>query len=579
MKSRTYLYLDFIHELGNGAYELEGFIGGRKVELGSCYLSVNNQRVHLTYNKRKQSQDFLSEQDPIPNSTFKTVVHAPEDGVFSLKAYAENKKITIRANRFTGLSSLFVSYTAKGTELISLSRGVVTIAPKTIYRHAWLELKTLISIMVNWRVLHAGKKIFRAEDSQQIIRQFIKGVATVLEALAMIPRDILLRIAYIYMKRRKARPIWIISDRLMAAGDNGEILFDYIQKQKNVPADVFFILSKKSSDYKRLSLKGRVLQPRSLKYYLYFLLSDLVISSQADIEVINPFFRQIDRLVGLFNYDFVFLQHGIIRYDLSSWLNRYNRNIKLFITSSVSERDSILNYNYYDENTVLLSGLPRYDRLQSTATSKLIIAPTYRKNLLASNSKKDGTRKYNPNFKTTEYYKFYSQLLQDDDIAKVLRSRSLKGEFFIHPVFSEQVTDFEGTDVFEIMRHPYDYNKAFCESALFVTDYSSVVFDVAYMRKPIIYAQFDQELFLREHITGETLIFDDKNDGFGPVCADFASVKKEIIKALNSNWEMPQKYKNRVDRYFEFRDIKNTERVYHAILELAKNQSKTSKSI
>ena len=34
---------------------------------------------------------------------------------------------------------------------------------------------------------------------------------------------------------------------------------------------------------------------------------------------------------------------------------------------------------------------------------------------------------------------------------------------------------------------------------MLITDYSSVYFDIAYMRKPIIFYQFDEEEFRRKH--------------------------------------------------------------------------------
>lgn len=50
----------------------------------------------------------------------------------------------------------------------------------------------------------------------------------------------------------------------------------------------------------------------------------------------------------LFKFNFVFLQHGITKDDISGWLNKYKKNIRLFITAAQPEYESIINghYNY-----------------------------------------------------------------------------------------------------------------------------------------------------------------------------------------------------------------------------------------
>ena len=55
----------------------------------------------------------------------------------------------------------------------------------------------------------------------------------------------------------------------------------------------------------------------------------------------NPFGSNQNYIRDLFNFDFVYIQNGIIKDDLSKYLNRYYRNIKLFVTSAQNEFNSI----------------------------------------------------------------------------------------------------------------------------------------------------------------------------------------------------------------------------------------------
>ena len=56
------------------------------------------------------------------------------------------------------------------------------------------------------------------------------------------------------------------------------------------------------------------------------------------------------------------------------------------------------------------------------------------------------------------------------------------------------------------------YSTLFKECALFITDYSSTHFDVAFLQKPIIYYQFDQEKFFLQHIIIEAILTMEKMD-------------------------------------------------------------------
>ena len=71
------------------------------------------------------------------------------------------------------------------------------------------------------------------------------------------------------------------------------------------------------------------------------------------------------------------------------------------------------------------------------------------------------------------------------------------------------------------------------KSALLITDFSSVFFDFGYMKKPIIYYQFDNELFRSNHY--KEGYFSYERDGFGPVATkenDLISYIKKLIKTI-----------------------------------------------
>ena len=61
------------------------------------------------------------------------------------------------------------------------------------------------------------------------------------------------------------------------------------------------------------------------------------------------------------------------------------------------------------------------------------------------------------------------------------------------------------------------YQNLFMDYDLLITDYSSLHFDFATLRKPVIYFQFDREEFYGTSHAYQKGIFDFQKYGFGPV--------------------------------------------------------------
>ena len=98
-----------------------------------------------------------------------------------------------------------------------------------------------------------------------------------------------------------------------------------------------------------------------------------------------------------------------------------------------------------------------------------------------------------------------------------------------------------------------------------VTDYSSVLFDFAYLKKPVVYTHFDKEEFFAGQIYDEGY-FSYENDGFGPVCYDMDSTVDAIIEDLERDCRNEEKYLERLDRFFAYDDNNSCERAYKAII-------------
>lgn len=564
------VYIDFLTDNGEGSYMVEGYTNAPLV-VSLVELLVNDKAATRTARAQRE-ESFLGDVyfDGGAFSSDVTLVAGDTLGV-SIRLGDATIGLPVHTGPFTRFDALPLTYRRDKEALIKREPKGLRYYAYSRRRHVLLELRMLAQICMNWRIGTVRERLRRLR-SHNLAQLTIKGklleVAKpwffMAEAVCLIPRAILLRLLYYAIPKK--RPIWLVQDRGVAAGDNGEALFRYISQQDDCPADVYFVISAKFPDYQRMKQYGKVLNQNSLRYKFMFLRSDKIISSQADIETDNPFLRQRPHYANLFTFDFVFLQHGIIRYDLSDWLNRYNKNIRLFVTSAQKEYDSMFsNPYYYPKNNILLSGLPRYDYLQSEPKKKLILAPTYRKNLARMKTDKNGARRYDPLFKQSDYFTFYNNLMNDQRLRNALNKAGMVGEYYIHPVFAMQARDFNGNDEFTIKQYPFDYKDAFREGELLISDHSSVVFDFAYLKKPVIYAYFDVDTFFEGHSYNQSDFFSDEKDGFGPVFYDYETLVEGVIDMINDGNKMNDNYRSRVDKFFYKVDTDNSKRVYEAI--------------
>ena len=135
----------------------------------------------------------------------------------------------------------------------------------------------------------------------------------------------------------------------------------------------------------------------------------------------------------------------------------------------------------------------------------------------------------------------------------------------MHPNFVNNWRDFTENDIIKIHHGWINYQVMFTTASLLITDYSSIAFDFAYLKKPVIYTQFDKMSFMTNHILRKGY-FDYETHGFGPVCNDMNSTITQIMHYIKNGCSMEYKYQSRVMNFFAFFDGNNCERVLTKIL-------------
>ncbi len=452
--------------------------------------------------------------------------------------YIEKKNV--RFGKFSPLQNrMWNSYFVSKPYLLTYSENVIFLKPYTLFQHIYREasfMKALLKLK--------SKPAYKA---------------------------ILMRTLYYLYQLFPHKEVWILSDRIDKADDNGEALFEYLKRCKPHGIRYYFAISKESPDYERLKKDGKVIAFLGWKYKWLCLCGAKAISSQAEEYIYRPFAEYSYCYADLMQKSkFVFLQHGVIKDDLSRWLKRINKNIHMFVTTTIPEYNSIINGKYeYDEEVVKLTGLPRHDRLYHDEKGYITIMPSWRAYLVKDIDVHTGKRSVRDSFLTSQYYKMYSELLTNEELILYAQKHGYRIRFMSHPNM-RACTDLMSIDTkIEILQgENIVYRELFAESNLVITDYSSIAFDFAYLRKPVIYFQADKDEFFSGCHTYDKGYFDYEKDGFGEVAYDAPTLIELIKQYIDADCELKEQYRKRIDETFPYADKDNSKRVYEAICDL-----------
>ncbi len=148
----------------------------------------------------------------------------------------------------------------------------------------------------------------------------------------------ILRLADTKLVRHHYRNAWVLMDRVHNANDSAEHLFRWLRKHRR-KTNAWFVIQSGTPDADRLRKDGlrRVVSHGSLRWKLLMLNAQHLISTHIDAEIVAP---TQTRALREGRWRFTFLQHGVIKDDVSRWLN--TKDLELFVASTAAEYNSIV---------------------------------------------------------------------------------------------------------------------------------------------------------------------------------------------------------------------------------------------
>ncbi|GGE54813.1 hypothetical protein GCM10011391_37240 [Pullulanibacillus camelliae] len=350
----------------------------------------------------------------------------------------------------------------------------------------------------------------------------------------------------------RQKDIWIIGERPYKAQDTGFHFFKYI-REKHPNRRAYYVLKEDSPEIKNVKKYGNILVYKSKKHIKYTLMATKIVGSHHPDYLYPLRTNEFNKKVKAAR---VFLQHGVI--GTKNTVHFYGKgspsfDTDLFLVSSDYEKEIIVNDFGYDPSEVKVTGLSRFDALLANDVPlkrQLLIIPTWREWLVNENQ-----------FLESEYFESYTTLVHHPRLNQLAKSYNFDIVFCLHPNMQQFTNYFKDAPVRVISQGEVDVQLLLKESAMMITDYSSVAFDFSFLTKPIVYYQFDRGRFIGKR--GSHLDLD--NDLPGDIVYDVDHILDLVEKYAQTDFKMKKDNETRAAKFLKYRDLKSSERIYKEV--------------
>lgn len=363
--------------------------------------------------------------------------------------------------------------------------------------------------------------------------------------------------------------IWLIGEKGTEARDNGYYFYKYI-REHHPDINAYYTISRNAPDLNKVKQYNNIVTLNSFKHFLFYLSAKVSANSQPYGAVPEPIAQLYQMAKKLHRKDqvVIHLKHGITKDELPHVLDYRNTHFDLICCVSERERKFMQEMHQYPDDNIKTVGFCRFDALLNNHDVKkqILIMPTHRMWLHAAKTAKLATESEKAKFKETQFFAVYTSLLKNNELLENAMEAGYNIVFYPHYAFQSFIQCFEGCANETVViadRDHYDVQQLLMESALLITDYSSVFFDFAYMGKPVIFYQFDELEYRAGHF--KKGYFDYNIDGFGPVYKDEKDVIDDAVRLIHNGCVNEETYKERAHRFFAVHDANNCERVFNEV--------------
>ena len=346
------------------------------------------------------------------------------------------------------------------------------------------------------------------------------------------------------------KQIWLYYDCSGVEKDNGYYQFMHDFDKNDGIIRYYVTGNGDNTNYELFSTKqiSYIVHFGSERHKILYLAAEKIITAFIEDRNIIPFSKEeLPYYCDVAHPQVIYLQHGILHAHLPWKYSPGKILADKIVVSSYFELDSFTNnYNFRKEN-LIPSGMPRFDHIDTSVKpiNRILFAPSWR-NYLTKEDKDRGWIINDKKFMASDYYIKFNDFLNSERLGKFLEEKDLYLDFKIHPIFEPFLHCFENKNPrVSFTGSSVDDS----EYALFITDFSSFVFDFAYLKRPIIYfvpdmPQFKSGMNLYRELD---LPFE---KAFGNLTTEPEDSVNEVIRIVENGFALDPVFKERLDNFF-----------------------------
>lgn len=356
------------------------------------------------------------------------------------------------------------------------------------------------------------------------------------------------------LQLKQTKRIWLYHDLYTVKKDNGYYQFKNDFQHKD-GIDRYYVYNRPLEEIEDLFTeeeKSHLVEFGSEHHQRLYLASELILTAFYGYSTISPFQDEEAelRFDDLKTFRVIYLQHGVLHASLRKQNSVENYRANRIVISSHFEKENYMkNYHYYEED-LICTGMARYDHIdrKTQPDRKILFAPSWREYLTV----KETASKWNvlrDKIASSDYYQKINEFVNSPELIKLLEDKDLHLELKMHPIIAgaKDLFDFQ-SDRVTLAADTVNVE----EYCMFITDFSSFVFDYAYLNRPIMYFVPDYEQFRSGmgHYKDLDLPFD---QAFGHLVLEAEDAVLEVKRIAERDFEVDQVFYDRMkDFYFDF---------------------------
>ena len=300
----------------------------------------------------------------------------------------------------------------------------------------------------------------------------------------------------------------------------------------------YYLMSSEHSSYKEIKkkYKNRIIEFDNyihIKHFFKFIRMKKFINSFSFQGDLNEFLYRNKYI------DFVYLNHGVTLLKDSIFEIYNSKAFNKFLVSNDIEAKMFVEKGGFDEKNLVKATMPHFDLLKDNkdTTRSIFIFFTWRMSF------------GNIDYKDSLYYKNLKALIENQKLHKMLKENNVSLNIALHHCLLEKKLEFNFENVNIV--DSTQISKFIRNSAMLITDYSSIWADFYFQNKPVIFYRLDNsDRNLNERDIHNMEFANLSNDILTNIVYDEQNTVDLIEKYINTDFQIDDNERQIQDKFF-----------------------------